>query len=376
METITYNLRLNNNDSSRYYTDVNALTDAIKIEYAVFAEKNTLEIQAGRPIEDDILALLVFSVFVKNYYSVSRQFNFFELTGLKIALIIKQISVTFNNNFLRKLHDLLKGRILKNKFSGTKSARYDIRGLEKLGQWMRFSGDFYEESKVFLRFLHTVICMLPRTEADITSFLDFGEKFEELSSRFLDKYLVNVDGYIKKESGKHKGKEDYLLCNRKKNEYYLNMLGAELLGRSFLSDFSRKRKKIILLPFCMTDPVQACKAIKTDLGYTCIACSPGCATSKITKACSGRNEVRVYVVRHGSESLKIWHNESRNNETAIVGITCVLNLLNGGLQGKTLNMPVQCILLDYCGCKNHWSDTGVVTAINETRLYKILGVES
>lgn len=37
------------------------------------------------------------------------------------------------------------------------------------------------------------------------------------------------------------------------------------------------------------------------------------------------------------------------------------------------NIPAQCVLLDYCGCKTHWDSTGIVTAINEEKLVQIIG---
>jgi hypothetical protein len=60
----------------------------------------------------------------------------------------------------------------------------------------------------------------------------------------------------------------------------------------------------------------------------------------------------------------------------VVGIACVLNLIAGGWKAKALGLPAQCVLLDYCGCKNHWHDEGFPTDINLHVLGQILGIAS
>ncbi len=59
-----------------------------------------------------------------------------------------------------------------------------------------------------------------------------------------------------------------------------------------------------------------------------------------------------------------------STDTGIVGIACVLNLISGGWRLNDIVIPAQCVLLDYCGCKNHWNKEGVPTEINFNRLKK------
>jgi Uncharacterized conserved protein len=55
-----------------------------------------------------------------------------------------------------------------------------------------------------------------------------------------------------------------------------------------------------------------------------------------------------------------------------VGVACVLNLISGGLMLKGLGIPAQCVILDYCGCKNHWHDQGIPTDINMEQLKQMV----
>ena len=59
-----------------------------------------------------------------------------------------------------------------------------------------------------------------------------------------------------------------------------------------------------------------------------------------------------------------------------MGIACVSHLISGGWKAKSLGMPPQCVLLDYCGCRKHWHERGIPTDINFGRLLEILGIEN
>ncbi|NJK98458.1 MAG: DUF116 domain-containing protein [Bacteroidales bacterium] len=54
-------------------------------------------------------------------------------------------------------------------------------------------------------------------------------------------------------------------------------------------------------------------------------------------------------------------------------MACVLNLLKGGYEMQKLNIPSQCVFLDYCGCQKHWHKNGIPTDLNSNQLQKIVG---
>jgi hypothetical protein len=39
---------------------------------------------------------------------------------------------------------------------------------------------------------------------------------------------------------------------------------------------------------------------------------------------------------------------------------------------KALDIAAQCVLLDYCGCKNQWDNGGISTALNINELMRII----
>lgn len=80
----------------------------------------------------------------------------------------------------------------------------------------------------------------------------------------------------------------------------------------------------------------------------------------------------VLIIPH--ESAAFSDNSIKEGELGIIGIACVTNLLAGGWKAKALGIPAQCVLLDYCGCRNHWDEEGFSTAIDRTQLCKIMDI--
>ncbi len=85
-------------------------------------------------------------------------------------------------------------------------------------------------------------------------------------------------------------------------------------------------------------------------------------------------DVEVIMVGHSS-SISSQKNDTRRLDPGIgvVGVSCVLNLISGGwMLRERGGIPAQCVLLDYCGCKNHWHEEGITTSLNLTYLKELL----
>jgi hypothetical protein len=74
------------------------------------------------------------------------------------------------------------------------------------------------------------------------------------------------------------------------------------------------------------------------------------------------------VVFAGDNAAAVFH------ETGVVGVACALTLLENGWKAKRLGIPVQCVPLDYCGCKAHWHPQGISTRLNIAELARVLGI--
>jgi hypothetical protein len=81
----------------------------------------------------------------------------------------------------------------------------------------------------------------------------------------------------------------------------------------------------------------------------------------------------VLMVAHGSSISALKNNDiSLDQNTGVVGVSCLLNLISGGWLLEGMGIPAQCVLLDYCGCKAHWHDEGIPTSLNVEKLKQIM----
>jgi hypothetical protein len=196
--------------------------------------------------------------------------------------------------------------------------------------------------------------------------------FESQAKAALGHFTRNVGSFHENELPKHRFQENYIFCGRHEAEYHLNMVGAEILNRVLKEGYKSTSGRVLLLPTCMSNPVNGkCKARFNGSRLTCTGCSPECIINLKQKEFSSKN-TEVVLIPHSSEFtryLKSWQNQ---NTTGLIGVACVLNLLKGGYEMQKLNIPSQCVFLDYCGCKKHWHKDGVSTNLNNEQLKKIL----
>ena len=78
----------------------------------------------------------------------------------------------------------------------------------------------------------------------------------------------------------------------------------------------------------------------------------------------------MYVIPHETNLLNAKRED--NEKIGIIGIACVLNLISGGWKALRLGFIPQCVILEECGCSNHWLKESKMTAINEERLSYIV----
>ena len=197
----------------------------------------------------------------------------------------------------------------------------------------------------------------------VEEFLIYSEEIAKwmcsICENKLGNYLSNVDSYLNSYKEAHKGKEDIIFCGRSKNQYYLNMIGAEIMNDVYKESFVNCKEKRVYLPSCMRKDKETCKAIKINEGFKCMKCNKRCSVRTITLIGESK----------GFDSRIIPHQTSLfdirgKNEIGVVSIACILNLLAGGWKAIRMEFIPQCVVLEYCGCAHHWCEKDVATEIN------------
>jgi hypothetical protein len=248
--------------------------------------------------------------------------------------------------------------------------------MVKLLEWLEATGEFSQEVRRLRRW-QAYLTGLPQAEASkvLVNAVTLAAWFDVRSTEALGKYTPDVERYLNEVRPGRYWHEDVIFCGRRRIEYHMNMVGAEIMNRVFREGFIRTSSKIVFLPGCLRLlPEEKCRAAVSGEGLYCTGCTAGCSVSKIT-ALGRRHGFKAFIIPHESSiSSGKYGKQTFDKDTGVIGIACVLNLIAGGWMLKEMGIPAQCVLLDYCGCKNHWSREGIPTEIHIGKLLEIMGI--
>lgn len=374
---ITYSLLEKNINSDQYYSDVKLLADETlshgeKIlgqvidDFTKYVSANSIEILRSR--EEYMLEALIVGVLWNVYGNNAK-----ALTKIQGKILVNLVALRKRGKAIKLSADIVRGfssTIFLNKKS-TNELEISILGLKKLQGWILASGEFNEEWRRISNWENYFESLTESKLENIFNLLiHYGIWFQSRSETIVGKYTINVQQFLKNQKIVYRFSEDIIFTGRKRTEYHLNMVGAEILNRAFRNDFLKTKKKKLLVPICMRDkPSNMCKARNTKDGYICGHCTKECRVSKLSEM-GKKHGFEVLIIPHGSSAFT--DGKVKYGEVGIVGVACLLNLISGGLAARQLNLVPQCVILDYCGCKKHWDSQGIITDINVKELKKII----
>jgi uncharacterized protein len=249
----------------------------------------------------------------------------------------------------------------------------DKTNLKKLCAWLSATNEFNEEVKR-IELWETFLEQIPENKSAqaFEGIVSFAAWFKTEAKQALGNYTHGASQFLRAHPNNYKGKEDFFFTGRGETEYHLNMVGAAIMNNSMKKGFLEADHKVLLLPSCMAKS-NNCKAYEVMHGFVCAHCTNGCSISESTKKMKETGG-HAYIVQHSSgfsKTLQRWANQKK---VGLIGTACTLNLLTGGYEMKRLNIPAQCIFLDYSGCKKHWPSIGQPTTINLEQLKSIVSV--
>lgn len=241
--------------------------------------------------------------------------------------------------------------------------------LESLHEWMAGTKEFDEIGAGFKLWLDYWL-ESGTVNQDFPRILGLTEAFLETGERYLYRYVKQVPEFIRNAARIYEDREDFVFITRHVNEYYINMVGAQILNRVFREEFQAADKVYLFVPGCMAARMEGCRAEAGRIGYVCRQCTVSCPI-RLAGQIGARYGADTVIVYHSSE---LYHTKVPSEETSygVIGVACVLNLISGGLKARELGYIPQCVLLNYCGCKQHWDLEGLVTDIDKDRLEQIL----
>ncbi len=381
MKEITYSLRSNASDSEEYYGIIRnfalqVITEGEKHlgvrldEYIAFLAKYNLE--EIREREEYILELLSFGVLWETYgrYALNIKFAPF-ITMAKMGEWRKKHRIAkpyidFARGILITLFLFPEGK----KSSITRSPT--LAEIDKVCRWFEATGEFREQAVRFIRWrAFWGLASKEEREMIFKEIADFTQWFKGSALTALEKFTLNVDGFRERRKSYYRWREDRISCMRTRDEYHLNMTGAEILNMAYKKGYAETKGKVLLLPGCMRkrNP-DKCLAKREPGGLKCIGCCLECRVNSFRL--KGKKEnFEVYIIPHASD-LSQWAPDKCGAGRGVVASACVTTLVEGGWELKRYGIDAQCVLLEFSGCKKHWHTEGLETEISIKELDRIL----
>lgn len=373
---ITYSLASGDENSDQYYHEIARFTDSvldvmgdIPVE-GIMTHIEEEMVESLRTREEYLLDLLTMGTLLRVYGMKALLVADLPKDDLKRVARLR-IILPSQRHVLDRIKGDLSTRLLSfDQETDHLNVDPTVESLHHLIDYLEATGEFDEECHRLVLW-ERYFGSLDLDEASnwIEIIQTTAEWFEHQSLNALGKYTEHVNRYLSGEWKARTGLEDIIFCGRRRVEYHLNMVGAEIMNRSFRDEFEKKILKVVLLPTCMSDPEMKCMAVEGEMGIECRGCTSSCIVNELRKMGEEKGFL-VIMAAHGSSVMK---DPSIMDEIGVLGVACVLNLLPGGWKARRMGVPAQCVLLDECGCRNHWDENGVPTIINIEYFKKIMG---
>ncbi len=376
MTIITYSLKAGERNSDRFYKELAGFTDVIiatgerRLESLVVPFEAQSQGDFSPP--EIIFDLLALGVLWREYGPEAVKFS-----PLGQRVLAGLVSVRRSAPRLKPAADFLRGVFgwafrLGDDGRG-RAVPLTMDSLSALIDWLEAAGEFKEEV-LRIRAWHEFLSTQPDPEGDLAAVAEFAEWFAEVSLDALGSYTPNVERFLAEKHPRYRGREDYVFTGRKRVEYHLYMIGAEIMNRAFREAFQKTNKRILFVPPCMSAPQDGvCQAVDTPLGARCAHCTPSCQVHQITKL-GEKLGVEVFMIPDSFSPLSSGGSRKKHSDVGVIGVSCPLTITAGGWEMKRLGIPAQGLLLDHCGCSWHWDPgKGIVTEINFGELRELLG---
>ncbi|HPR30771.1 MAG TPA: DUF116 domain-containing protein [Prolixibacteraceae bacterium] len=366
----TYNLKENNEAAPDFYSELEYVSgkvlavgsDHFGNDIRCFLKQMSIPV-LNQTESECLFDILMIGTFWNHYQGKWRWDSPFTQPLFHALIVMRKTALKKQADWLR---GKLTGRLLDRE--AKKVHPFDLENFQKLISWLSATGEYPNETRVLHRWLNALYNGIGRDAYEFLAEASaYAVWFDDYARKHLGAYTRGVESFLATHREKYREREDRLFCGRPQAEYFLNMVGAEIMNQAQRQAFLNTRKKIVLLPTCLASRSDC----PTKHGSACLHCTAGCSLSKTIGELQ-KIGIETVTIHHNSDyakRLKPWANQSH---TGIVGTACVLNLLSGGYEMKKRNIPSQCAYLDFSGCKRHWTKNGIPTELSLSRIIHLL----
>ncbi len=384
MEIITYSLCDEGLSTSVFQQDVSEFTDTVieeanhlfKKDIYFFLKSLKHDYLSDTTYEESILELLLIGTYWINYIKYALDLQSIPANIMKLLNSLRSKLKSVKHE-IDKVRGLLTQTYLRSNIKESLSTRdINLYSFDRLLDWLSAAGEFtYEVPRLRLWFEYLKTLSDTNAFNIMSSAIAFASWFNVTSEEHLGKYTENVECFLENNLKEHEFNEDFIMCNRQRVEYHVNMVGAEIMNRVYRKDFLETQYKLLLLPSCMRKfDDSLCKATHEDFGSKCSRCTNDCNIFELVKLGQVHN-FNVRIIYHSSDTPTKDSNQSLSpDNTGLIGVACLLNLISGGWKAKSMGFHPQCVILNFCGCRKHWHEKGIPTSIDIKQLFYMLNI--
>lgn len=375
MKAPTYGLDSSHANDERYLDVVRQLADWVE-EYGgllrplIDAYGESVE-RIGRDRRCSYLEYLVESLVLGVLWR-ARGGEALEPNERRRGLVTEIVRERRNNGIARRdstTADLVTigGKVKRGRLDPT------LKEISLLLDWMFATGEYDDEHRRLEGYHAFLSATPPATRHEILRLIvAFAVRFEAIADHLLGRFTRGVERFIDVELTSRHRREDTVQCSRRRTEYHLNMVGAELLNRAWRKGFLARRRRVVVLPGCAR--LQAnnhCRARLEATKLKCTHCSQDCIVSTTTRLAE-RFEAATIVINHGSDFTRYLDEQKEaGQDLGVIGVACAPGLIGGGWRIRDNGLMAQCVLLNASACK-HWQSITEPTAFDLGELTRIL----
>ena len=134
-----------------------------------------------------------------------------------------------------------------------------------------------------------------------------------------------------------------------REQYYLYMIEFELVNRLHIRDFLDARYRIALLPYCLREAQEECRAAADEVDFRCTLCRKNCQVNHVSQLLRD-HDIEPYIWRNVRLKTLLRQLLQAHGSVGVLGIACLVELAAGMRKVMAGGIPVVGIPLNANRC--------------------------
>lgn len=156
----------------------------------------------------------------------------------------------------------------------------------------------------------------------------------------------------------------------RREQYYLYMIEFELINRIHKEAFLASAYRIALMPYCLKETQDHCRAEPDHLDFRCRGCIDNCYVNRLSQVLR-KNSIEPYIWRNARLKPMFTRLVREHENVGVLGIACIVELVRGMRRVMKTNLPVVGIPLNANRCPR-WMGSFHETSVDLNALERLV----